>query len=135
MNVLREELNVIVAALRISELSFETQASAATKAGEYLAARRLMTSAGACMALADRLDKVAKDNAPFWVRRSECALVIATLRAASMAALVQEQLKRATLDRAAADQQGVFAAGCEAVAIKWERERPAAATQVSLLPN
>lgn len=121
-NVIQEEINIVVAALRSGFMGFSSLAAAALADHDHKAHAAHTNTATVCKNLSDDIEARGVEN--FEIRLSEFRLTVAMLRQLSKSSEETARGLKASLQFEQARMTEKFAAGCDAVADKWEREAP-----------
>lgn len=120
MKIIIEEFNVIMAALRRTEMAHAVGGDRAARENRHSHAARARNTSAQCKMLADEWQK--RGAGSMELRETQYRLIINVLLATHEVALGYSRVQRAAFKRVEADQQEAFAVACKDIAEKWQRE-------------
>lgn len=121
MNIIPEEFNIILAALKKSQLAFEGLAAGARADGDHMLARNHGNSAMVCLGMIAIMESHRIGSEALPLREQQFFFIVRVLRTTAIYTreAAEDFRRRGNIQQAAMDD--AFAAGCDVVAEKWMR--------------
>lgn len=122
MTLIPEEMNIILAALKRSQLAYEGLAAAARSDGNRSLSLNHSNSAFVCLTMIALLEQHQTGSEALPLREPQFFFIIRVLKITANYTRDAAAEFRAAMNLQQAQMEEAFAAGCDAVAEKWTRE-------------
>lgn len=123
MTLIPEEMNIILAALKKSQLAFEALSAAARSDGNLSLALNHSNSAVVCLGMIALLEQHRTGSEALPLREQQFFFIIRVLKTtARYTREAAAEFRSSMKNIPQAEMDEAFAAGCETVADKWTRE-------------